>query len=381
MDSISYYIHYPFCVRKCSYCDFVSAPPRDAAESARYLAAALREIDLRAPAAPCTVPSIFFGGGTPSLMSPRDIATFIDRIAARHTLSPSCEITVECNPASQPDFPSWARAVRAAGVNRLTIGVQSFDDDQLAMLGRPCDAHAATAAIDAALDTGFASVGLDLIYGLPGQSHESWLATIARATASGVQHISLYCLELHDGTPLHSRVATGSLPAPDPDLQSAMYHSAREYLASAGLAMYEFSNFSRPGAQSVHNQVYWHGGQYIGIGPAAASFLGGERSVNTSDMDTYITFITAGLPPAASAERLSSPRRAAELAIMALRTTGGFAPSDLAGRFTPATIAALTSRLATLASRAMLSLSPGGAFTVPPQYIFVSDAIFCEIIP
>ena len=263
---LAVYVHWPFCQSKCPYCDF-NSHVREAVDEARFRAAYLIEIDYFAGLARGRrVTSLFFGGGTPSLMAPETVAAVIDRVARRWRLAADVEITLEANPNSveAERFTGY----RAAGVNRLSLGVQSFDDDALRFLGRRHDAAQAVAALALAQDI-FPRVSFDLIYARPDHRVAAWRAELARALAFGTEHLSLYQLTLEPGTPFHARAARGALTVPDDDAAAALCDATHEMLERAGMAAYEISNFARPGCESRHNLAYWRGGDYIGVGPGA----------------------------------------------------------------------------------------------------------------
>ncbi|RME63450.1 MAG: radical SAM family heme chaperone HemW, partial [Alphaproteobacteria bacterium] len=263
---LALYVHWPFCQSKCPYCDFnshVRARIDTAAWRHAYLTA-LEETARRL--GPRRLASIFFGGGTPSLMASETVAAII---AHAHRLWPSAapvEITLEANPASveRARFAAFA----AAGVNRISLGVQSLDNDVLAFLGRRHDARDARAAIEVAQDN-FARVSLDFIYALPGQSPAAWRRALAEALRLGAGHLSLYQLSIEPGTAFHAQQARGRLAPLADDLAGDLYALTQEMTAAAGLPAYEISNHARAGAESRHNLAYWQGGEYAGIGPGA----------------------------------------------------------------------------------------------------------------
>ena len=261
------YVHWPFCLAKCPYCDFNSHVRGAAIDEERYVAAFRNEIKHRAQLAPGrTVRSIFFGGGTPSLMRPQTVQAVIDAIAAAWTVTPGAEVTLEANPTSVE--AGRFRGYRAAGVNRLSIGVQALNDADLQFLGRRHTVAEARAALDIAASI-FSRHSFDLIYARPGQSVAAWRAELAQAMAMAGEHISLYQLTIEPDTMFERLWKAGKLAVPDADLGRELFDATQEITQAHGLPAYEVSNHARPGAESQHNLVYWRYGEYAGIGPGA----------------------------------------------------------------------------------------------------------------
>ena len=285
---ISLYIHVPFCQTKCPYCDFNTYQGIESLIYP-YLEALSVELTtwgrvLNRPA----VNTIFFGGGTPSYLPDGAIGRILDAAGEAFLVRPDAEITIEANPGDLTF--AKAQSLLAQGVNRLSIGVQSLDNGLLAMLGRRHDAEQAIAVFRSVREAGFANVNLDLMYGLPQQTLAQWQDTLQRLAALEPTHISLYCLTLEEGTPMHLWVEQGKLPSPDPDLAADMYHYSRELLADGGYHHYEISNWARDGLSSRHNLAYWQNLPYLGVGPGAHSSLGGFRFW---DMDSPRLYIEA----------------------------------------------------------------------------------------
>lgn len=270
-EGISLYVHVPFCLSKCPYCDFNTYQGIES-QFEDFLGAVIQEITawsvvLGRP----TVNTVFLGGGTPSYLPDGDVARILDSIVRHYAVRADAEITAECNP-NDLSVEKTAE-LRAAGINRVSIGVQSMDNGLLAMLGRRHDADEAAEALDRCRLAGFDNVNLDLMYGLPQQSLNQWRDTVARVVALAPAHLSLYSLTLEEGTPLRRWVQQGRLPEPDPDLAADMYDHARAALAAAGYHHYEISNWTLPGRESEHNLAYWRNLQWVGVGPGAHSSL------------------------------------------------------------------------------------------------------------
>ena len=261
------YIHWPFCLAKCPYCDFNSHVRAEPVDEDRFIAAFKTEIAHRAGQTPGRVArSIFFGGGTPSLMRPQTVQALIDAVAAAWTLAPDAEITLEANPTSVE--ATRFRGYRAAGVNRLSIGVQALDDADLKALGRRHDVAEALAAVKTAAAI-FPRTSFDLIYARPGQSEAAWRAELKQALALAGEHLSLYQLTIEPDTIFERLWRAGKLKTPDEDLARALFDATQEIMNGAGMPAYEVSSHARPGAESRHNLVYWRYGEYAGVGPGA----------------------------------------------------------------------------------------------------------------
>jgi len=294
------YVHVPFCKTKCPYCDFNTYQGIENLMEP-FLPSLKAEIQSWAGTlAHPAVTSIFFGGGTPSYLPPGYIEQILASIQSSYQVDSGAEITIEANPG---DLDAAACAgILAQGVNRLSIGVQSLDNDLLNLLGRRHQASEAVDAFQAARQAGFDNVNLDLMYGLPNQSIDQWRKTLDSLTSLEPEHISLYALTLEEGTPMHRWAEEGKIPEPDPDLAADMYQYARESLAAAGYHHYEISNWSLPDRACGHNLVYWENGPYLGVGPGAHSRLGDWRFWTVLSPRDYNTKATAwaqsGIQPA-----------------------------------------------------------------------------------
>lgn len=270
------YVHWPFCAAKCPYCDFNSHVRHGGIDEPRFARAYGAELEHMARRAPGrSVSSIFFGGGTPSLMRPETVAAIIDKIAALWPLSGDAEITLEANPTSVE--AARFKGYRSAGVNRLSLGVQALNDAGLKALGRLHSAEEAVAAFDIARAT-FPRVSFDLIYGRPGQGADQWAEELARALTLAADHLSAYQLTIEEGTPFFELAARGKLRTPGEDLARDLYDLTQELCEKAGLPAYEISNHAVPGSESRHNLVYWRGGDYVGVGAGAHGRIVAEGS-------------------------------------------------------------------------------------------------------
>jgi putative oxygen-independent coproporphyrinogen III oxidase len=319
------YVHWPFCLAKCPYCDFNSHVRHGGIDEARFVGAYLSELKHFATLAPGrTVTSIFFGGGTPSLMSANTVGAILDAIAAQWTVDANAEVTLEANPTSV-EATRFA-GYRTPGVNRVSLGVQSLDDESLKMLGRMHTSDEALASLAVAKDN-FERVSFDLIYARMGQTVPAWRDELARALRHAQEHLSLYQLTIEPGTPFGARHAAGSLAIPRPREAEAFYAVSQELCDAAGLPAYEVSNHARPGAESRHNLLYWRGHDYAGIGAGAHSRItegGAKRALSTlTSPEAWLAAVEAYGHGIAQDEGLSRVEAADEYLLMGLRLAEG----------------------------------------------------------
>jgi len=318
------YVHIPFCAARCDYCDFATWTDRNHLIDP-YVDACVADLARRRTNGYPPATSVFFGGGTPSLLRAEQLVRILDATAR----TDDAEVTVECNPDSV-DATKLA-AYRRGGVNRLSFGVQSMSTHVLAALGRTHDPGNVTTAVALAGDAGFERINIDLIYGTPGESRDDWEATLVGAIALHVSHVSAYALTVEPATPLGLRVAAGAA-APDDDVQADAYLAADAMLSEAGLDWYEVSNWARPGHECRHNLLYWTEGDYLGIGCAAHGHTDGRRWWNVRTPERYVGAIDAGRSAEAGSEQLEPVDRAEEACALALRTRfGAFVAGEAAG--------------------------------------------------
>lgn len=289
------YIHIPFCKSRCSYCDFATDVYRGRAAVDRYVNALVKEIsdpNSEFPNPTSQIETLYFGGGTPSLLSPRQLESIVSAVSDRFALADDLELTLEMNPATVT--PEKLRAYRSIGVNRASFGVQTFNNRDLKLLARGHDATDARLTYIHLREAGFENVSFDLIAGLPGQSIDDWQTNLEEAVALAPEHLSLYLLEIHEGTPLAEQLRSQRRPVPDEDVAAEMYELMLEMTASAGLDQYEISNFARSGFESRHNSKYWTLDPVFGFGVSAHSFDGRERYSNERDTNLYVKAIESG---------------------------------------------------------------------------------------
>ena len=315
-QTLGLYLHIPFCKSKCTYCDFYSLPHSEEKMDA-YTAALIRHLEEVAPrCARQTVDTVYFGGGTPSYLGEKRLTQLLKTVKKRYHVAPDAEITLEANPDSAGDWKTL-RALRKAGFNRISLGVQAADDAMLRRIGRVHTWDQVLSAVAAARMAKLENLSLDLIYGLPGQTLADWQETLTAAAALEPKHISCYGLKVEPGTPLWQQRQSAALP--DDDAQADMYLWTVDYLAKQGYVQYEISNFARPGFESRHNLKYWQLGEYAGFGPGAHSDLGGVRFAYERDLDAYI----AGELRLSEMERIPPLDRDLEYIMLSLRTVQG----------------------------------------------------------
>ena len=322
------YVHVPFCRTRCGYCDFntyTAAELGGGASQAAYPDVLAREIDLAAkvlpaPGAPaCTV---FFGGGTPTLLAPRQLGGILKKIDESFGLAQGAEVTVEANPETVG--PAELAQLRAEGVNRLSFGMQSAVPHVLRVLDREHQPNRPLDCVRWAREAGFEHVSLDLIYGTPGESDDDWRRSLTAAIAAGPDHVSAYALIVEAGTRLAAKVRRGEIAAPDDDAMADRYLIADDLLSAAGFTWYELSNWAKSEkSQSAHNLLYWTGGEWWGFGPGAHSHVGGVRWWNVKHPSAYSQRLTAGKSPAAARERLTSAERRMEEIMLRTRLAEG----------------------------------------------------------
>ncbi|HYM19408.1 MAG TPA: radical SAM family heme chaperone HemW [Candidatus Kapabacteria bacterium] len=323
-DRLSLYLHIPFCERKCVYCDFYSIEDRSA--QSRFVDAICKEIELKVNTYPrlrgASVRTIFFGGGTPSLLKPNELAQIITTIKNNFDLLPSIEFTLECNPGTITEHN--LAAYRTLGANRLSFGVQSFHQDELDWLSRIHSADDARRAVRATRAVGFDNVSIDLMFALPGQNKEKLEYSLDEALALETNHLSVYNLTVEEGTPLNRMVKLHQVTEMDVDQASELYELVQEKLSTNGFTQYEISNYAlSDDLRCKHNLAYWDGyDEYVSFGPSAHEFFGGERSWNLSSLDRYLERIDASLLPRNNSEHPSIKERRTEILFCGLRSTG-----------------------------------------------------------
>ena len=320
------YVHVPFCATRCTYCDF-SSGALSAAALERYLEALEREAARRSEeAGSLTFTSVFFGGGTPSALSARHFRRVWKALTASFSIAPHAEITLEANPESVR--PALLEAWREAGVNRLSMGAQSFVPEELEALGRIHGAARPGEAFEAARAHGFRRLSLDLMFGFPGHTLDRWRHTVDSALALEPEHLSAYCFIPEPGTPLGNAVLSGARPLPGPALQAESYEALAAWIGPAGYSVYETSNFCRPGGEARHNLVYWLRRPYLGLGPSAHGLVNGVRYGNHYALERWAAALEAGAPCEAERESESDASASLEIMMLGLRLAEGLDRRD-----------------------------------------------------
>jgi len=321
--SLGLYIHVPFCKTRCHFCAFYLQIHREDRVRS-YLESLSREILLHAELNSLDgrlLDTVYFGGGTPTTLSCDQLAAILEQVQQCFELQEHAEVTLEAHPDTVTE--KGMRSLFQAGFNRISFGVQSMDEDELVKIGRRTSRHAAGTAVQAARSAGFVDTNLDLIYGLPGQTMRSWLATLDETIGLEPTHVSCYALTIEEGTRLYRDLHQGSTDEPDADLQNAMEDEAVSLLTAAGFERYEISNYSRPGFACRHNQLYWRGDEYLGLGPSAQSYLDGCRFGIVEDLLTYHRTLEFGNLPIQECERLTPEQCRRETIVFGLRLIEG----------------------------------------------------------
>lgn len=331
MNPLGIYIHIPYCLHKCGYCDF-NSHPENREESEVYVTALLLEIEHYAPKlAGQWVPTVFFGGGTPTLLPPTSLNKILGKVKDHFNLSKDCEISIEANPATIKR--ETLEQIRSSGFNRISIGVQSFDSDELKLLERVHNEEQIHMTVDRARLAGFDNLSLDLMSGLPGQAPEKWQSHLLQALDKKPDHISAYGLTIEPATSFHKLQERGLLTLPPEETQLEMFQATIETLQSAGYEQYEISNFCRPGFECKHNLNYWDNGEYLGLGAGASSYLNGERFKNTNLPSRYIREVQDKGSAVESTETLDLLHAMGETIMLGLRRLQGIPIKEFETRF------------------------------------------------
>ncbi|WPZ14942.1 radical SAM family heme chaperone HemW [Nitratireductor rhodophyticola] len=372
------YLHWPFCAAKCPYCDFNSHVRHQPVDQARFAAAFERELaTMRARTGPRTVTSIFLGGGTPSLMEPGTVGALLDAVAANWSVPNGIEVTLEANPSSVE--ADRFRGYRAAGVNRVSLGVQALNDRDLKFLGRLHNVDEALKAIGLAREI-FPRLSFDLIYARPHQSEEAWASELEQAIGHAADHLSLYQLTIEEGTRFQLLHEAGKLAMPDQDHAARLYEITQEVTAARGLPAYEISNHARPGAESRHNLVYWRYGEYVGVGPGAhGRFIeDGRRHVTFTEKmpETWLERVETEDHGVIGGEVLTHDEEADEFLLMGLRLVEGIdlpRYEALSGR------ALSNARIAVLQEEGLVEPVGNTRLRATPKGMIVLDAVVADL--
>ncbi|MCX7615251.1 MAG: radical SAM family heme chaperone HemW [Clostridiales bacterium] len=373
MQSLGIYIHVPFCKSKCGYCDFCSTLDRESVQKDRYVNAILKHIEESSELfTKYMVDTVYFGGGTPTILGKKFLILILKKLQKHFNIAKTAEITLEANPESS-DLQLLKR-LKKAGFNRISIGVQSSDDEELKMLGRIHTFEEAKKAVDNARSAGFINLSLDLMYGLPGQTSETFLASVNQIIKLTPEHISCYALKLEPKTPLYNVKPT----LPSDDEQADMYEAMVNTLAQSGYEQYEISNFARKGMRSKHNQKYWDLSEYLGFGPSSHSFCGGRRFSYTKDIKAYIDGILNDGVVIDEFEEVGTANRLGEYLMLRLRTADGIDENQFVRKFgidfTP-----FANRLSKHIENGYASYD-GNSYRLTSKGFFVSNSIILDLL-
>jgi oxygen-independent coproporphyrinogen III oxidase len=376
------YIHFPFCVRKCLYCDFNSSA--DARMTpAEYVNLLLQEMDSRRRTLdePTSAFTLYFGGGTPSLMAPELVGRVVEEAAKRFGLEGDAEVTLEANPGTLT--LDRLAGYRAAGVNRLSLGIQSFEDRLLERLGRVHTVQEARDGYEAARRAGFDNISIDLMHSLPGQSLPQWRAALQEAIALAPEHVSAYALSVEEGTPFSLLHDAGELPLPTEEEGAAMFELTSELLSAAGYHHYEISNYCKPGRFSRHNNAYWSRDSYLGFGAGAHSFLNpdglGVRWNNVCELRSYAEKVQGGSLPEEDVEHLSLEEAVSECFFLGLRMLDGLDLASLESRYGKEPLAHHLAEVARLEASGLL-IREGNRVRLAPRAIILANSVFSRFV-
>jgi oxygen-independent coproporphyrinogen-3 oxidase len=389
-DPLSLYLHIPFCTSKCGYCDFNSYAGHEHLIPS-YTEALVREAQLwRTATAGRPIATVFFGGGTPSLVPLEEMRTMLAGLRDAFAITPNAEVSLEANPGSLDE--TYLRGLLGLGFNRLSIGVQSFHDDELRALDRLHSAQDARDAFRAARAAGFENVNLDLIFGLPEQPIERWQASVEQALGLAPEHLSLYALTVEEGTPLARDVDRGRTPAPDPDSQAEQYEWTRERLARAGYEQYEISNWSRPGRRCEHNLTYWQCREYLGLGAGAHSYLDGVRFAVADAPALHMALVdqswreaqegdgSAKMRQVVSGETVTPQLAMSDTMILGLRLLEGVSAAEFRRRFDVEMMEAYGEQLAQPIADGLVELA-GDRLRLTERGLLLSNEVFVRLLP
>lgn len=370
------YVHIPFCSRKCGYCDFNAYSGYKDGTKARYVEALCREIAAAGDGS--TIQTVFFGGGTPTNLPARDLARILATLRAHFTLAANAEVSLEANPSDAS--PQELEALRAAGFNRISFGVQTFNDTLLKLIDREHSGEAAKQAIVQARAAGFTNLSLDLMFGLPRQTVRDFERTLETALALEIPHLSIYGLIVEEGTPFFARRERGKLPLPAESAEASMFGRALEQTRVAGLERYEISNYARPGYACRHNRVYWRNESYFGFGAGATGYLAGVRRVNIRRPSAYTDAALAGRALAVETETLTADETMGETMMLGLRLAEGISLADFSARFGVEVEARWPTELAELTVQGLVERTATHLRLTEPKGLFLASEAMARFI-
>ena len=375
-QGLGIYLHIPFCRHTCPYCDFNSGPHPEAMRR-RYLEALKEEIRT-SPWAGYPVPAVSFGGGIPSELDPVDVASLVDAVRGVFPVAGDAEWSLECTPETLTlDFLG---TLRRQGINRLSLGAQSFRDRYLRLLGHRHQVRDIRRSCEWARTAGFDNLNLDLLYGFPGQTLGAWMGDLEQALSMAPEHLSLYNLVVEEGAGLARSIETGQLPEPDEETVARMVESVLDRTTEAGYVHYHVSSFARPGREWRQGEIYWKGMAYLGLGASASSFIHGTRWTNTSRLESYIRGVWAGAVPRASEEHLSGLRALGEDMLLGLERREGVSLSELSARYGRDVDRLYQEPLRFLSENGLISWRDDRV-SLTRRGLLLSDAVTSEFLP
>lgn len=377
MDCMGIYVHIPFCVKKCNYCDFLSWPLKGETEQDRYTGSLVQEIGMARQILPenCPVDSVFVGGGTPSILTLKNLEKIFSALDRNFSLEPSAEITIECNPGTccRTKFQEY----RKFGINRISFGVQSADQAELHTLGRIHSFEDAVSSFDDARAAGFDNINIDLMSAIPGQTLPGYKETLRKVLVMEPEHISAYSLIIEEGTPFYERYR--DTPPVDEETDRQMYSLTKEMLRECGYERYEISNYARSGYECRHNLKYWSGGDYIGFGVGASSKIAGVRYKNETDPERYADCIRHGESVARQEEILSREDEMSEFFILGLRKTDGVSEEEFEARFLLRADSVYGNQIRKFVENGLLSRKEGRIY-LTERGMDISNYVLCEFL-
>lgn len=379
-QDIGLYLHIPFCLSKCSYCDFFSIITRNEGLKRRYITALIKEMEIyRQKKKDIYLSTIYLGGGTPTILDGIQINEIISSCFSNFQIAGNkkMEITIEANPGTIEIEKS--KILLQSGINRLSIGAQSLDNKVLKKIGRVHTKEDFLASYNAAREAGFSNINIDLMFGLPGQSKAGFEKTLTGIIKLKPEHISLYGLSIESGTPLELLIAAGKIKLPSDDLSNDLFVMAIELLKEHNYEHYEISNFALPGKRSIHNQIYWNDKSYLGLGAGATSYLDNKRYRNYQDLEQYIELLNYGILPVEYQEILSMRERMSEKIILKLRMTEGLDKNDFFNQFKTSVEHVFGKELYTLKEQGLLAENKT-RYLLTKKGISLANNVFTEFI-
>lgn len=370
------YIHIPFCTKKCNYCDFNSYSGLSDM-SFSYGKSVISEME-NSPFRGRQIDTVYIGGGTPTSVDDGIITDILNAVGKNFTVSENAEITSECNPGTADE--KKLKNLRLGGVNRLSIGCQSADDNMLKTLGRIHTFRDFEICMRDARRAGFENISADLMFGLPEMSLDSWKDTMKKVTDFGPEHISAYCLKVEPGTPFFELQKAGKLRLPDDEESREMYDAAVDFLRERGYERYEISNFAKPGFESKHNLIYWTMGEYLGFGAGASSFAEGKRFSNPPNISDYMSYAASGGNLFADTEAESEADLESEFMFLGLRLDRGVSPKEFEQRFGKDMFEVFSEPLRKHLKDTKALIPQGGRIKISPEYTYVSNAIMSDFV-